>query len=371
MKADFGSLFIYMLFLTITLGLLWLLQHTKIRGKLSIFGFLVVVCIPLSVLAGLRHNVGTDFASYCNIFEIIKYNTFSEAVERTDLEPLFVLIVKTISFFIKSNSFIFFAIEFMTLIPVAITIYRFRDKLSMPFAFLLYYLNFYHMSLNILRQMLAVSIVFFGLYYLIKKRYLVYCITNLLAVFIHTSTILCFSFLLVPLLFSFLRGKLKRNKWIPDVIFYTIIVLSPVIIRRLISIVLSLSIFEKYAHRFVTGEVSIGIGTIAFAIMLILPVIIIAWNIINKDESLMIMKNLYIMYLPFSFVGYFVTWASRINYYPLVIPVLFIPAVIRASRGYNKIFLTAYYLTVFVGIYVYDILIRNLNETFPYVFMSL
>ncbi len=372
MNADIRSLIIYISFLSATMVILWMYQNLKIKSKLSKVIILLLACLPLSLLAGLRDGVGTDYNSYCNAFNFIKQNTVFDGIQYSGAEPLFVVIVKAISLINPSNEFIFFGIEFLTLYLVIISLSKFQNDLSMPIAFAIYYLSFFHMSLNIVRQLLALSIIFYGIYYLINKKYMVYVAITLCASFIHTSSVLCLSFLIIPFLFRFYKKdkSLKKNLWFSHFLFYLGIALSPFFIGRFISLILTIPAFSRYAHRVVeTSEVSIGIGTIAYVVILIIPVIVVAFKQIERNERFTFLQNLFIMYLPISFIGYFVTWASRVNLYPLIIIVIFIPMVIRKLKGNAKILLSGYYIVVFIGMYTYDILLRNLNETFPYNFV--
>lgn len=376
MKADINSIMIYAMGLLITFFLLHFTEKVKVKNRINIFICLLIVALPLSILAGCRYGIGTDYFSYLLKFKYVQDYSWSYCFVQHETEILFALIIKIAYILGRSYEFVFFFMEFLTIVIGLVAINRLRDKINVSFAFFIFYLLTYHQSYNIIRQTLAMSIVLLALTYLIDRNYIKYVVIVVVATFIHTTAILCLVFLLVPLV---LRRKTetdannnvaKTNLRLKLVLFYAIVLATPIIAGQLLQIVIKLSGLSNYI-KYVNSSVDIGVGTIVIAMMMIAPVYIYGrkYAYDNIDEY-GILKDTLILFLPISFLGYYASWASRLNAYPQLTLIILLPMLFRKSSIRYTPLLKLYYIAYLVFIFINDFWINNYNQTFPYVFFK-
>ncbi|RRD27112.1 EpsG family protein [Fusobacterium canifelinum] len=169
-----------------------------------------ITLVFLTLLAGLRYNVGADYLSYRLIFNRIKLG------EKIRTEPLYWLLNK-ISF---NYTFLLTLVAFLSLYLVFKFI-NYLDKQN--FYFILFgYFSIYYLQWNLstIRQGIAISFFLYSSIFLFEKKYKKYLFIILIGCFFHKSLVL--AFLLYPilkwdikekyLLFMFIFFKLFENE---------------------------------------------------------------------------------------------------------------------------------------------------------------
>lgn len=173
-------------FLGISLG--------KKRQSLFYYICIVIGLLLPAILAGLRDSsIGTDVELYGNYWFIYagKYSFFpymKMAVEQS-IGPVYALLNYLVSIVTDDVKVFYFVLSFTETVFVYSGIRGFKDKISVPFGMFCYYTIFYNNTLNLLRQMLAVSIVCFSYRFLVKNQYAVFFILSLLAILSHSSAV--------------------------------------------------------------------------------------------------------------------------------------------------------------------------------------
>ena len=76
-------------------------------------------------------------------------------------------------------------------------LWDFEDKASYPFMMVVYMAFYYTYEFSIVRQFLAISLLFWATRYIESKQYVKYFLFNALASTIHTSSLICFSYLFI------------------------------------------------------------------------------------------------------------------------------------------------------------------------------
>lgn len=142
------------------------IKQKKLSNKKMILWILILV---LSILSGFRgYDVGTDTKHYTRIFNFIYYGGTSS------LEFGFVYSTEFLMNIFKDVQYLFFIYAFFTNAFIIHRLWDFKNVASFSFMCFLYIGIFFPESMNILRQYLALAIVFWGTRYLDRMQYLKY-----------------------------------------------------------------------------------------------------------------------------------------------------------------------------------------------------
>ena len=162
--------------------------------------------IFLSLLWGLRYDVGTDYLSYKEIYENNFTGTVWESLSESNVEYLYALISHAL-YHLGMPYYVMFVI--MALIPLIFYYKTFRDK---PFLF--GYASFFLMALgvlfwyfNIQRQGIAFFVLLYSVDFIRRKRFFSFLICIIVAMGFHISSLL----FLFCYLFAYLRPTLILN----------------------------------------------------------------------------------------------------------------------------------------------------------------
>lgn len=173
------------------------------RNK-SLLAYLIISLI--SIVVGLRYDVGTDWENYKEYYEYVGKFGF-DGLFKTDMEPLYFCLNWLLNFFALPYQFLFIVIMALHLgmLYKSLSDYRFL----LPWALFLYVTFIFTSSLNIQRQTLSFCIFVFSLRYLLRGESIKYYVCALFAIGFHYSSIilLCVYFLRFNI-FRFLNNRL-------------------------------------------------------------------------------------------------------------------------------------------------------------------
>ena len=208
-----------------------------------------VITLSLTMAAGLRaYSVGLDTPSYVEKFSYIYKGMFSYAY---GLEESFKYICYGILHVIPNASFLLGLLALITHACIILRFWELRGIASFPCMVVFYYMSFYFMSLNGIRQFVAVAIVFWGTRYLGQKKFLRFILCICIAALFHQTAIVGF---LLLLLNAFQWKELQQKQKLLYILF---ILCVPLII------VLLSNKMAQYSRYF--SDLSINIGLIGKA----------------------------------------------------------------------------------------------------------
>lgn len=205
---------------TILLASVELSKNKLIREFISILAIL----LP-AILAGCRDSsVGVDtgaygisfFQSACLSDSFMEF--FKPYMTSITGEPLFFLIIYIASRFTNNYHAGLFAYNLITIIFLYAGMKRYKKLMNTPIwlGMLLYYLAFYNRTLNMMRQAIAISVVFYSVSYLFEKKFYKYIIWIIVAFGFHNSAIIGLLFLPMYLILDqenniTIKKQLKRS----------------------------------------------------------------------------------------------------------------------------------------------------------------
>lgn len=150
--------------------------------------YVYLTFLTLALVSGLRGvTVGLDTAGYIESFQNIAAGRLDLAY---GLEWSFRYICYALTYVTKEPQLI---LLFFALISNGLIVWRLwelREYISFGVSVAVYYVMFYMMSLNLMRQFIAVSIVFFATRYLLKGQNIRYLIFVVVASLFHQSALI-------------------------------------------------------------------------------------------------------------------------------------------------------------------------------------
>jgi len=331
----------------------------KSRRSKALFVFILVALV--SLVTGLRgYGVGIDTSAYINDIFIPLSNGYFDSVYG---EVGFKYFSKLILFLSKNNyTFIFLVFAVITHGLIIIRFWEERETINFPFAIFLYLTNFLALSMNILAQMFAISLIFYATRFLLKKKYLIFISFVILSMTFHTSAVVGFAIFIIFFLYN---HKLRVKH------FLYLIFISPIfiyiIIKYLIDSTRFLSYFDSYLVniKFDLGlmvPIKIAVITIAFILIYLYGHKKNSYKV-KKTNILIINYFNYLLGLFLQSLGYLFLFLGRIS----LLFLLFEPMVIAHKYKSFKGRLVLSVIYILLSIYTFALeLITNGNGIVPF-----
>lgn len=339
----------------------------KNRGKKNLFLVFssLAILIP-ALLAALRStSIGTDVEVY--VVPLFKYAVnnnffvFLDTISAYDIEFLFeVLIFISAKLFSNLNITLFF-IHFPICLLFYIAANNNRDKASPCLIYILFLLTYYNMSLNIMRQFIAVAIIFSSFKNIEEDKYFKYILNVIIASLFHSTA-------LIGLLFIFIYKACKSKRRL----LYSIILIIALCVGMLSYNELLVSLYNlgiipyKYVERYSITNNSININFADEIIRIYHLFLIFSHNKLMKNTKDNIFYNTIAI---FDFIlvqiSLFVPFAQRICIYFTVFSFLNIPRIIKQTK-INKSKLTYLTIILYIVYFIYVYIYIGVSETYPF-----
>ena len=286
----------------------------KPNKKLKLL-FLFVCFLQLLLIALFRNDLGFDYQMYTEGFYRMGMEGFSN-LSYLDWEIGFVLFTKVIVFFTK-NHVIYLAI--ISAICFACTgwfIYKFSKKIWLS---VILYVNlyFFFLSMNFLRQSIAISITLFAWQFLQKKKFLPYLVIIIIAALFHTTALI-----MIPVYFIV---KIKPSTLLALLYCYALLFFY-------ISSEGFLRLITNFFHQEYQSSVFLSQGiSLIYAVF---PMIILVLSMILKNRLIeKKASNQYLISLAFLSVFLMIIMSrhailERFSYYSYIYFILLIPEII-------------------------------------------
>lgn len=317
------------------------LKNKKIAMFLSFF--------PIFLITMLREGIGTDYYSYIDILDGLKYDIPALYGWRKP-EPLFVALCKIIIGLGINYQWLFIIVAFIYCYIVVYVIYSISPTPLMSI-FLLFGSTIYFASLNELRQHLACALLLLAVKFACEKKTICFLITVFLASLIHTS---CFLFIFVYL-FNFIRITPKKAIGI-----ISLFVVGLNIVVEIIYVLLNNTTYGVYLSRDVE---SVGIMGVGIQIIILIVVSLLYQD--NAKYRMLYTTNLVCVALTFlQNVVPLVYRAKWMFYYPSI---LLLPMAISKIRDTKLRWLSNLMVIVCFTIYSYITIVVNKGHgVYPY-----
>lgn len=282
---------------------------------------LVFTILAAGLLSGYRAgSVGWDTQNYLNIAINVGRDIWSPNVELA-----FQYVVKALQLLWGDPQWVLLVFAVAT---NALFIYRFwtlRKIGSFSWMVFLYLVFHYLSTMNIMRQYMAVAVVFYATVFLDQRKCLPYLLCTIFACLLHTTALLGFALFPVYLIFS------AKNKKVRKRILILCAILSPAMAFA------AVVLFRRYGYYLLQSNNSIG-----FMMPVRMVVLMLVWFVsIRKTRPMPYVNRQIIpvvticslLGILITFGGYYVTTLSRAGLYFIIFEIPFIAYATKYGRN--------------------------------------
>ena len=367
---------IYILCFAVSAGFAILANRTKNR-----FLFFVLSLLSISVvvaLAGFRdYTIGTDTYNYLE-----KKMYWGGAVSAESIweyfrfyfplgygEPLFAVLLGVIAQLTGNFTIFLIICHTIILVCVYIGIFRFKEYVNPAFVLLLYYLLYYNHTLNMIRQHMAMAIVFVGLADIIRKKYIRFCFFVFIAFLFHTTAIIALGLLMVYGVINIKFGKLKKIGAKPRICF-TVFSLSGVVFlfAPIINFLVDFGILNKRYLYFLRNNVDPALIASIVVLLGLLGVLIFRKAIKEKCEDANFFILVSMCYLILMQLSLTVAYGKRIALHFAMSDLITLGLVESSPKSSKKrLFVRMVAIAICLIYWIYIYAFRNAGKTFPYI----
>ena len=311
-------------YVSLTIATMIFLYLSRISENKIIKNFIFVLSIMLmTVVAGIRWNVGTDFLMYNDFFEVFKNRiTFTNT-----LEPMF-MIFCYIPGRIFNTSFMTFTLIALFIYSIIGTTCKKNCKYYDMSIVLFLCLGMYFSSLNILRQWMSIALLLRLYTILDEKIGINHFLLMILSFMCHYTSIF-----VIPILF--ICRKISKEK-IRIILLIAFVILKFIINTLLVyvfSFISNITFFEKY-FKYFSGQNYINasiLWPLIFVLVYIFYIVFMRKKMpyIEKEDKnkINVWVNILIFAFGFEVLGTNIDIIERMSHYFYPIIILIIPKV--------------------------------------------
>lgn len=384
---------IYILTISISTLLLYCGNEIKKNKILKRLLILSAILIPALVAGGRANVVGTDIRSYAeplqnfanlnnNFTDFLNFQGFlSNGQPFQRFEKGYVSLVYFASRVTPKIWFDFFITEFIILSCVVLGMFKFSKirNISFGIGVFIFFTFFYNLSFNLIRQSLAMFILFYGFSYLVNKDWLKYVLTIFVAFLFHSSAIIGFLFLFIYWALNVdtkrqFHFKLNNDNSLSTqttralliCIVVIIAVFFPSIIKEILTI-LGLGQYVSYLPSTIQGSWIELLIRLPF-----LAILLLEWEDNSKNK----LKYFYLVIVVLDIClsqlsgndSAATVFGSRIAWYTSVFYIYIMSDMLNVKKNSKSVLLKVI-LIIYLCLYWYTfIVVLNYNETVPYIF---
>ena len=332
--------------------------------KINKFIFALLIILPVIVLQGFRYRVGTDYMSYASLSQ--KFAESSQSYISWYInEPLFIILSRFSYSISGGNPYFFFLVDaiIQNIILFKIADY-YKNEISLPILYTLYYGLCFPYFLNTERQGLAVLIIWYSLRYVDEGKFMKFLICLATATLIHNTAIVCIVFYF----FDALQRSSTKKSIKKAIIF--LMSLSPLFINMFINILKRIQFFQKYLGYLGNGSTESANINFLFSFAMGACLFLLYFKQLKKIREF----TRWIFLLELQLLSYLLTgymaWSFRMGYY-FYFGIFFAFASVekKLSKPFNKVILFVIVIAFSLFNFTYKFYIQGNCDIFPYQFV--
>lgn len=340
------------------------LAQTRIKNIILFMLFSSLAILLPSILAGARDvNVGTDTILYAEpcyqLCEASENLLLTIAISQWD--PIFTILIY-LGFLKGDISWSLFLVGFFTIANAYLAIVLLHKRISMWKAYMLFLFVFFNLSLNIMRQMMAISVCLLAFSLLVQgSRKWKLFVAMFVAFLCHKSSII----FVIPLLLYYYM-VVKGNKAVVKPIFTFLLIV--IFLNPLLLLLISLGLVSSHFSAYIESEGSM------FSLTNLLSQIIFVYfaRQLTKYGEHDYMARFSLL-VPISTLIFILSsivspWAFRIAYYFEILYIFTYPYIISHIKN-NRVAAHQMEKLLYMFVLVYwivDNVINKIGDTVPY-----
>lgn len=370
-------LFVWLIFIYICLTFIEIKFRKVDISKKHLKRWNIMLSLPFWGLMSFRNlNVGTDTIMYQYLYEKFTSSDLIQLFGNYSVENGFILFCNVLGKI--GINYLGFQIIVSTIIIIGFSsfIYKYSCNYSYSWFVFLTLLSFSR-SMNICREMLAVSISFFAIDFLLDKKIMKFFIVVILAFFIHKSAILII--LVIPIIFI-------KSKHLKKILLIVVCMVSTIFFMEIL--IVASNFIGDYQYLIESVYMDTGGGSAKyFYIILSLGIMyLFNTNFFNQNNRMKIkairtpytnvnyQREVWESYLFlsvfFAFIGLQFGLADRIALYFTTLYIVVIPNSISNEKNPNNRLLYSVGITMVLILYFIGVLLfrNNWHTSLPYSF---
>lgn len=364
-SENFKSLILYFSCFVISIVFSALYQKSKKGYNRKIYALFTI--LPTFIIHGFRSLVGTDYNSYVYIFNILSREK-NYYYYRYLREPIF-LFENKLLYRLFGNSISLFIFDALLIgVIVFLVISYYEKSISMPFAYLLYYLWIFPIFLNVERQALATCIVWFSYRFLIEKKWKRFIVCVVIAGLIHNTAFIFLLFMVLAITdFELLKKYKNYILWG----IFILGILGLLFYKRIILIIFQgESVFSKYYVYFL-DDGSYSVSGSAVFLLICGALILLFYRVLETNKKY---NQMYLYFYLFSIICVVLasvfSYIGRLALYTDMSLIILISMVCKSlEKKFNKYIFVGFYLFVFFTYFLRIYYIVGSEQVFPYKFI--
>ncbi len=220
-----------------------------LRKKIRFFTWLGLL-IPI-LISGFRYGVGTDYFNYINIFNNHIEMDLKAYTDINGIAETGYFILEKVSYNLLGDArLVFLSTALLTITFFYLGMKRYRLRYP-GLIFFLYLLTIFPMTMNAVRQGVAMSIMFYAFTFILEKKPLRYTLLTLLASLFHVSAVLLIPFYFVGRLVDVKKNSLLKDRLIAKSRYFirigVVSIVMLLIVANTFTLVTNIPGFEKYS----------------------------------------------------------------------------------------------------------------------------
>lgn len=394
---------IYLIGFTLSCFLLYMAERQKRINFLFIVISFLAILIPC-LIAGFRaDSIGTDVMIYAKpLYQMAEEaDSFSDFMTKrwyavwrykyvTEFERGFCLLVYSVTQLFHSFGAVLFAIEACVVVPVWMGLVRQRRKISISLGMFVFYMLFFNASMNIMRQSIAMALLFLGFSYLIDKSKIKYLCFVILAFFFHKSALIG---LLILVLAYFLEGNYAVGFQMKELRFhigasnikefrigrisfrsglFRILLIAAAGLGAMMFLSIIFKVLSAVGLSFVRQYIIGNIQILPKQLLLRIPILILFfmnWKKLQKESD---MAYLYVVMLILDLIASQLAsiyeQSARIAFYFSEYNMFSYPLLMKTYETGKWKFVKYFLILFLMALWFYQIILSGSHQTYPYVF---
>lgn len=316
--------------------------------------FLIIISFLVLFLPhALRYGIGTDyFYTY-----VPGFFATGRGVEFYD-ELGFDLMNKIIYFLTKDYKVLFFICSFL----IFFFIYRgiVKNSKNIPLSILLIFLTqCYFYSMNMMRQAIAIAIIFYAFKYIKNNQKIKYIVCTLLASLIHSSAIIMLPFIFI---YNIEIGKIKK------IIICIILLLCGNLVGNIIYYLVNTYTSYGWYYNSAFATETVPMTLILTNLMLFLLNILFYPDKKEEDKEYRLLSNINFIGMCVIIISPTIPLVYRIVKYFTIYQILFIPEMFnKIKKGKTRFTIKAIVVGFMFITMIYQIILLGGEGVYPYV----